>query len=285
VEVTRSRWKDEALARGVTYEVGVEPAPLPPVAADPSELREVLINLVLNALDAMPAGGRVTLRTGAAGDGVACDVADTGIGMTDEVRQRVFDPFFTTKAEKGTGLGLSVAYGIISRHGGDIEVRSEPGAGSTFTIRLPIARATAEPPPHRMTAAPGRTGRILVIDDEENVRQVLADALIAQGHSVSACADGRAGLARFDEEPFDVVFTDLGMPGLSGWDVARTVKLRRRETMVVLVTGWSDQIDSVEAPWRGVDFVVGKPFEVEEIRSVLGQALTRVPEPSVGSQP
>jgi signal transduction histidine kinase len=156
VEVTRSRWKDEALARGVTYEVGVVPTPLPPVAADPSELREVLINLVLNALDAMPAGGRVTLRTAPAGDGVTCEVVDTGGGMTEEVRQRVFDPFFTTKAEKGTGLGLSVAYGIISRHGGDIEVRSAPGAGSTFIIRLPVARVTTEPPP--IASRPNRDG-------------------------------------------------------------------------------------------------------------------------------
>jgi GAF domain-containing protein len=128
-----------------------------------------------------------------------------------------------------------------------------------------------------LAAIMGRA-QLLLSHDEENVQQVLADALIAEGHSVTACADGRAGLARFDEEPFDVVFTDLGMPGLSGWDVARAVKLRRRETPVVLVTGWSDQIDPAEAQWRGVDFVMGKPFEVEEVRSVVNQALARVLE-------
>jgi CheY-like chemotaxis protein len=259
----------------VSYEVRVEPTPLPAVAADASELREVVTNLLFNALDAMPDGGRVTLRTGVGGDTVVCVVSDTGIGMTEEVRQRIFDPFFTTKAEKGTGLGLSVAYGIITRHGGEIEVRSQPWQGSTFTIRLPAAREALRRRQDREVAEPGLRARILVIDDEENVRQVLAESLMAQGHAVAAYADARAGVAGFHEEPFDVVFTDLGMPGLSGWEVARIVKLRRPETSVVLVTGWSDQIDPVEAQWRGVDFVVAKPFEVQEIRSVLSQALGR----------
>ena len=181
----------------------------------------MVTNLVLNALDAMPDGGRVTLTTSVDGESVVCTVSDTGIGMTEEVRQRVFDPFFTTKAEKGTGLGLSVAYGIVTRHGGEIEVRSQPWQGSSFSIRLPVARSTARPPVLAEGPGPVVPARVLVIDDEENVRQVLAELLMAQGHAVAAHADGRSGLARFHDEPFDVVFTDLGMPGLSGWEVAR----------------------------------------------------------------
>ncbi len=273
VEVTRSRWRDEALAKGVSYEVRVEPTPLPPVAADPSELREVLMNLVFNALDAMPAGGRVTFSTAADGGRVSCVVTDTGVGMTDEVRQRVFDPFFTTKAEKGTGLGLSIAYGIITRHGGSIDVATAPGQGSAFTIRLPVAGAPPGVPP--VDAAPGapRGAKILLIDDEPHVRDVLADLLASQGHAVLACADGRSGLERLRAEPFDLVFTDLGMPGVSGWEVARLARLARPGIPIVLVTGWGDQIDRAEARGRGIDFVVAKPFEANAVKAALAGAL------------
>src|SRR5262249_49960757 len=162
----RSRWKDEALARGVVYELRVEPAPLPAVAADPSELREVLINLVLNALDAMPEGGPIVLRTRVAGDTVVCEVTDRRIGMSGGGRPRVCDPSPPPEAERGPGLGRGGGEGIPPRHGGDIEVRSEPGEGSTFMIRLPAARVVAEPPPHRVRARPGPAVRVLVIDDE-----------------------------------------------------------------------------------------------------------------------
>jgi GAF domain-containing protein/CheY-like chemotaxis protein len=275
VEVTRSRWKDEALGRGITYDVRVEAAAVPAVSADASELREVLTNLVLNALDAMPDGGVVTLRTSVDAGHVLCAVSDTGIGMTDAVRQRVFDPFFTTKAEKGTGLGLSVAYGIITRHGGEIDVRSEPWRGSTFTIRLPRALTAAQRRAATTVVEPSRSGKILLIDDEEAVRQTLADVLLSQGHAVTPCPDGRTGLARFHEESFDLVFTDLGLPGLSGWEVTRLVKLRRPETPVVLITGWGDQIAPEEAQTRGADFLLAKPFELDGVRAVVAEALAK----------
>jgi CheY-like chemotaxis protein len=275
LEVTRSRWMDAAQAQGVAYDLRVEAAPVSPVAGDPSELREVLTNLLFNALDAMPEGGRITFRTGVHGDEAYCVVTDTGPGMTTEVRQRVFDPFFTTKAEKGTGLGLSVAYGIITRHGGSIEVESEPGQGSVFTIRLPVASeipaGLAKPPPPR----PQHGARVLVIDDEERVRQVLVEMLLGQGHVVTACADARSGLVRFHEEPFDLVFTDLAMPAVSGWEVARLVKQERPGTPVVLVTGWGDQIELGEARAKGADWVVAKPFEIEGVRAAVARALSR----------
>jgi GAF domain-containing protein/ActR/RegA family two-component response regulator len=272
VEVTRSRWRDEAQAQGLTFDVRVEASPVPPVAGDPSELREALTNLVLNALDAMPRGGRVGIRTAVDGSHVVCVVSDTGVGMSDEVRRRVFDPFFTTKAEKGTGLGLSLVYGIITRHGGEIDVRSQPGQGSAFTIRLPVGR---EIPEVQVSAAPARArpARILVIDDEEWVRETLVELLKRDGHTVVACADGLAGITRFQEEAFEVVFTDLGMPKLSGWEVARLVKLRRPATPVVLVTGWGDQIDPLEAQAQGVEFLIPKPFQSEEVSAVVARAL------------
>jgi GAF domain-containing protein/ActR/RegA family two-component response regulator len=272
VEVTRSRWRDEAQAQGVTYDIRLEPEPVGPVAGDPSELREALTNLVFNALDAMPRGGRVTVRTAMDGEHVTCTVTDTGVGMTEEVRRRVFDPFFTTKAEKGTGLGLSLVYGIVTRHGGEVDVQSQPGEGSTFIIRLPVGRGI----PSGLPAAPlprAAPARILVIDDEERVRETLVDLLSRQGHTVTACADGRTGLERFRAEPFDLVFTDLGMPRLSGWEVARQVKQCRPQTPVVLVTGWGDQIDPVEARAHGADYLVPKPFQTDEVHAVVARAL------------
>jgi GAF domain-containing protein/CheY-like chemotaxis protein len=274
VEVTRSRWKDDAQARGIRYDVLVEPTPVPPVAGDPSELREVLTNLVFNALDAMPEGGRVTLRTGVAGGRVYCVVTDTGIGMSEEVRQRVFDPFFTTKAERGTGLGLSVVYGIVTRHGGEIEVESQVGKGSAFTIWLPVGQEIPEPPETAPPPRPHRSAKILVIDDESEVRKVLVELLTGQGHAVAACADGPSALSRLQEELFDLVVTDLGMPGLSGWAVARLVKLQKPETVVVMVTGWGDRIDPEEARTNGVEFLVAKPFNLDEVMATISNALS-----------
>lgn len=273
VELTRPRWKDEAEAKGVAYEVQVDPRPVPPVAGDPAELREALANIVLNALDAMPAGGRLTLTTRARGDRVQCVVSDTGVGMSDEVRQRIFEPFFSTKEERGSGLGLSVMYGIIVRHGGDVDVESRPGQGSAFIIRLPVARELVAPPPPPVPA-PARPGaQVLVIDDEIHVRAILTEALTRDGHRVTACGSGRDGIAAFDAAAFDLVISDLGMPGLTGWDVVDHVKRRRPETPVILVTGWGDRLTLEEVQARGVDFLVAKPFALDEIRGVVRRAL------------
>jgi PAS domain S-box-containing protein len=273
VEVTRSRWKDQAQSKGVHYDVVVETTPIPVISGDPSEIREALINIILNALDAMPEGGRMVLRTSAEGEQVTCAVTDAGVGMSEEVRQRIFDPFFTTKGERGTGLGLSVVYGIISRHNGAIDVQSRPGHGTTFTLKFPLGEAVdAEAPPRPVLRSRAKA-RILVIDDETEVGDILTDMLTGDGHTVVCCVDAESALALFAREPFDVVITDLGMPGLSGWAVARLVKQRRPDTPVVMITGWGDRIDPGEAAGRGVDYVVAKPFKREQVREILAAAV------------
>jgi CheY-like chemotaxis protein len=253
----------------------VDARPAPPVAGDPSELREALTNIVLNALDAMPEGGRLVLTTAGDASGAHVAVADTGPGMSESVRQRVFDPFFTTKAEKGTGLGLSVSYGIVTRHGGRIDLWSEAGHGSTFTVWIPAAGQLPESPAVERPAGLQVRARILLIDDDREVRETLIEMLVGLGQSVTACADGAAGLVSFQEEPFDLVLTDLGMPGQSGWDVARIVKRCRPDVPVVLVTGWADHVAPGEAAAREVDEVLAKPFTRDE----LARTLTAVLQP------
>jgi signal transduction histidine kinase len=277
VEVTRPRWSDQAQARGVTYAMRLDLAPVPPVAGDPAELRESLLNLVFNALDAMPHGGSLTFSTGVDRDRVVCAVEDTGVGMSEEVRQRCFEPFFTTKAEHGTGLGLSIAYGIVTRHGGEIEVWSRPGHGSRFTVRLPVGGEMPPPVPDAPPPRPDRRARILVVEDEPAVREVLVDVLAGQGHEVVACDDGAAALAHLDGPVFDLALVDLSMPGLSGWEVAKGLRATHPHVPIALVTGWGDQIDFGEARTRGIDYLLAKPFNVDDMTRLVASVLARVP--------
>ncbi len=280
VEATRPRWGDQAQARAVTYAMKLDLSPVPPVTGDPAELRETFLNLLFNALDAMPQGGTLTFSTRAEGDRVVCVVADTGVGMSEAVRQRCFEPFFTTKAEHGTGLGLSIVYGIVTRHGGEIEVWSRPGEGSRFTVRLPVGAEVAPPPPELPPPRAGRSARILVVEDEPSVREVLVDVLAGQGHEVVACEDGTAALAHVHGPPFDLALVDLSMPGISGWEVAKGLRATQPKVPIALVTGWGDQIDFSEARMRGIDYLMAKPFNVDDITRLVAGILAHEPTES-----
>jgi signal transduction histidine kinase/CheY-like chemotaxis protein len=283
LDATSPRWKDQAEARGIRYTVVRDLEAIPTVAGDPSELREALMNLVLNALDAMPQGGTLRVRTAAAEGSVLVTITDTGCGISEEVKRRVFEPFFTTKGTQSTGLGLSVTYGILRRHGGDIGIESQEGQGTTITLRLPAGEGVAiqreaETPP----AAPKRAA-ILVIDDEEEVRAILTEILMAQGHSVQMAASGKEGLDLFRGARYDLVFTDLGMPGMSGWQVAQAVKELSPETPVILVTGWGEEIDPKAIREGSADFVFSKPFRITELLTLVVRALesrATSPEPA-----
>ncbi len=270
VELTKPRWHDESLLRGAKIEVGVETGAIPAAAGEPAPLREVLMNLLLNATDAMPQGGRITFKTWTANDRVHCAVSDTGIGMSDEVRRRAPEPFFTTKGPKSTGLGLSVAYGTIQRHGGTLAIDSAEGRGTTVTISLPLASKSMITPAARPgVTVPGVPLRILVIDDEMQVRATLSDILENQGHTVVQASAGREGLGLLEKgQAVDVVLTDRGMPDMTGWDVARSVRERWPDMPVGLVTGWGEQDLTPEERGR-VNFVLTKPFDRQLLRETL----------------
>ncbi len=267
IEFTRSRWEDEGTVRGTRVAIEVRPGPIPEVSGHLAEIREVLINLILNAVDALPKGGLVAIATRAEPGKVIVSVTDSGPGMSPEVKRRAFEPFFTTKGLKRTGLGLAVAYGAIERHGGQITLESAPEGGTTVTFWLPAAGdeqaagSAAEPQPPRV-------GSVLVIDDEADVRELVADVLMSQGHRVTAAASGREGLARFEAERYDVVLTDLGMPDLDGWEVARAIKSSRADVPVLLLTGWADPTDDPSTAAL-VDGILKKPFAVDELAAAV----------------
>ena len=278
----RSRWSQQLAARGISGEVRAETSPLPPISGDAAELRQMLTSISLNALDAMPEGGDLTFRTGTESGRVFCEVVDTGIGMPDEIRLHIFDPFFTTKREKGKGFGLSGAYAIVDRHGGEISVESDVGKGTTFTIWLPAAGQVTEPAPGassrpQATPAPrpAAGAKILVVDDSEEVREVLRELLSRHGHTVVTCPDGESGVVELETRSFDLAMLDLGLPGMSGLEVAQRLKLRWPSTPVALMTGYGDRMGPDDAKSGDVDFVLAKPFSLDQLRSVVEHALAQ----------
>jgi len=267
LEATESTWRQDAGRRGVEIEVATELAErLPKVAGDPAELREAFTNLVLNAVDAMPKGGHLTLRSSTADGQVMVEVTDTGTGIPEPIRQKIFDPFFTTKGPKGTGLGLSMAYGILARHGGRITVESEEGRGTTFRLMFPPSDQIEEVAPEPAPAAASSVAlRCLVVDDEEEVAEVVADILTTAGHTAVIAASGQAAVDHIGAEPFDLVFTDLAMPGMTGWQVARAVKAKAPEVPVVMMSGFGVEVAPAELHTNGVDLVLSKPLQIKDV--------------------
>lgn len=274
IELTRARWQNEAGLQGVAIDVQLTAGALPRVLGEPTELREVLVNLVLNAVDAMPQGGQIRIKTWATPAGVHCAVSDSGLGMSTEVQRRAFEPFFTTKGLKNTGLGLSVNYGIVQQHGGELTIDSTEGRGSTIAFRLPVATRADAPP--RTAESPLSTPlQILLIDDDETVRQLIAEVLTEDGHAVVQADCGADGLACLESDPaVDLVLTDLGMPGMTGWGVAQKVKASHPSLPVGLVTGWGADPEGTPEERAAVDFIITKPVTRDALRDHLGHAFT-----------
>jgi PAS domain S-box-containing protein len=275
--IAETRLKQEADLRSVHIALKVIEGKIDMVEGDERDLREALTNIVFNAIDAMPKGGTLTLETNQKGRQILVRITDTGIGMSAQVRSQVFDPFFTTKGVKGTGLGMSVAYGIIKQHRGTITIESEPGQGTTVTVSLPAAAEAMRPIPEPEEAPTEiiRAVRVLLIEDNIELNRIIRDILTRAGHTVEVAHSGPEGLAAFSERHHDLVITDVGMPGMSGWEVAKAVKESRAETGVVLVTGWDKQEYRYHPHKAHADALLAKPIDKERLLRVINKMLLR----------
>jgi signal transduction histidine kinase/ActR/RegA family two-component response regulator len=303
VELARPRWQAEPQRRGVTVTVALDLPALPPIQGYAPELREALTNLIFNAVDAMPHGGTLTLAArvtdgqsgdearGQLGEGtpalpsrrvaespsrlpggcVELRIGDTGIGMPPEIQAKIFEPFFTTKGVQGTGLGLAVVYGIVERHGGTIAVASALGQGTTFALTFQRATEAEAAPAPPAPAAPllRSPRRLLVVDDEPGVRQTLARLLRHASHQVVEAPDGPAALALLATTPVDLVITDLGMPEMNGWELARRIQAARPGLPVILLTGWQDQAPEEAGDRAAVDAILGKPVQLPALLQAI----------------
>jgi CheY-like chemotaxis protein/anti-sigma regulatory factor (Ser/Thr protein kinase) len=289
VDLTRARWSDMAQQRGIAIEMCTELAPdLPAIMGADNEIREALTNLIFNAVDAMPNGGPLTLRTrmtpgngsyadeAATAKFVQLEVIDAGIGMDEHTRQRCLEPFFTTKGERGTGLGLAMVYGAIQRHSADIEIESTLDRGTTVRLTFALPTATVSHAGSSVSAIEVPSMRILIVDDDPLILKSLRDTLEADGHVVTAADGGKAGIDTFLSAqsagtPFQVVITDLGMPYVDGRKVAASVKAAASGTVVLMLTGWGQRLVMDGDVPPHVDSVLSKPPKLRELRETLAR--------------
>ncbi|MDX6445817.1 MAG: hypothetical protein QOH71_2891 [Blastocatellia bacterium] len=271
IEITRTRWQNEARAEGSNVEVTLNAEPGLLTLGNASELREVFVNLIVNAVDAMPHGGSLNICCNRNGNRLRLRFADTGSGMKEEVRERVFEPFYTTKGVHGTGLGLAVSYGIIERHQGLISVESKLGRGTTFYIDLPHAEAVEVVPEEKTADAHSPSLSVLVVDDEQFVRETLAEMLLDLDHRVVTVEGGREALLQVSSCDFDLVFTDLAMPEMDGWETARAIHKQKPGLPVVLVTGYGATAQPPSGELDLVAGIIGKPFDFDQVTGTIAR--------------
>ena len=285
--MTRPRWRDISQQRGVSVDVKLDfDANLPEIIGTESELREAITNLMFNAVDAMPDGGVITVRTricswtqsrvrGRVPTHVALEVSDTGVGMDDETRKRCLEPFFSTKGQRGTGLGLAMVYGVVQRHDGMIEIESQPRRGSTFRFIFPVREAPKTDLTEKsVVLGPLPPLRILFVDDEPLLRELVKEILECDGHTVQVVDGGQAGLdafraARKEGKLFDVVVTDLGMPHLDGRQLAQILKAESPTIPIIMMTGWGTLMKNQEDLPTHVDGMLNKPPKITELQEAL----------------
>jgi signal transduction histidine kinase len=287
IELTRPRWRDISQRESISIKIQPElESNLPLLLSDPSDLRETLINLIFNAVDALPQGGIITLVTRSvasvqeknqdAPQQLQVEVRDNGIGMDENTRQRCLEPFFSTKAKRGgTGLGLAMVYGMMQRHNGVIDIDSAPGRGTCVRLTFPVRDKASKVQPGPISPAiQNRSLRLLCFDDEPQVQELLKDCLTTMKHQVDVASGGKQGIEMFRQaarknNPYEIVVTDLGMPDIDGRQVAKTIKGEFRGTPVVMMTGWGTMMrEDGEAPPE-VDALVGKPPRIKELNELL----------------
>lgn len=277
IEMSTPVWKDGPDAKGISIEIidtFTEEELI--ILGNDTDLREAIINLIFNSVDAMPQGGKIHLATYTKNESIYLALSDNGIGMTEETKSRIFDPFFTTKGINHSGLGMSMLYGTIKRHNGSIDIKTTPGKGTTFTIVLPKGKECIEKRSEESNPAiKAEKVNILIIDDLPEVSVVLSEILSNEGHQICSFNSGTRGIEAFKKGDYGILITDLGMPGASGWEVINTARQIKPDVIIGVVTGWD--ISEKEIKQKGVDFLINKPFELNEIVQAVAKAVKSKP--------
>jgi len=274
IDFKKPRWANEAQAGGIDYKMDTKNMKdVPPIACNPTEIREVFINIIKNSLDAMPDGGGISFSTYSDDNNVFVNISDTGKGMSENVKKHIFDPFFTTRTPEGTGLGMSMAYGIMNRHGGKIKVESELGSGSTFKLQFPIqtkvAKTIEEPKQEQKTS--NRNLSILTVDDDEMIRNIIEQFLSRDGHNIKTVDNGADAIKIIGNEDFDLVLCDLAMPNVFGYDVIKSLNRLKKRPKIGIISGWDDETLPGESNEVKVDFYLKKPFKSADLTKHINQ--------------
>jgi signal transduction histidine kinase len=278
--LTAPRWRDKCRAEGIPIETLTDLRPLPPFISSAPELREVLTNLIFNAVDALPKGGLVRISTAEVDDRIQIQVHDNGVGMTEQEQARCLEPFYTTKGENGTGLGLAVVYGFVQRYGGSISIQSAKGVGTTVTLLLPASQtlpSTPLPTPESPSPAPLR---ILVVDDQEIIRELICEMLHAEGHIASPKSDGHQALLALAEDPWDILITDQSMPEMTGSQLALLVREKGHSLPIILLTGFGEEMRAQGGNPQGVDLIASKPLTMNGLREAVSTVRPAKPHPT-----
>ncbi|HWQ13267.1 MAG TPA: ATP-binding protein [Roseiflexaceae bacterium] len=276
--LTRPRWRAQPAPSEREIRVETSLAPAHTVPAEAAELRQVLINLILNGIDAMPSGGTLRIETGVHEGEAFARVRDTGVGIAPDLQPRIFEPFVTTKGARGSGMGLAMSRALVARQGGRITVESAPGAGSCFTIWLPHGDVALPHEPQPALPAWGARGRVLVVDDDGEVRALIQRALQARGYEVTVSDRAMEALALLRRSTFDLLVTDLGMPEMSGWDLVRRVRAEDQELGIILLSGWGQAAVEQISREELVDWTLDKPFALEALQRSAAETMRLVRE-------
>src|SRR5262249_7510093 len=274
ITLTQPRWQDQATADGIDIEVKVSVQGNPEVLGDPSELRELLTSLVFNAVDAMPNGGTISIRTWSDAEVAVLEVEDAGTSMGEEARARCLEPFFTTRGQKAAGLGLALVSGIVQRHQGTLEIQTELGFGTKVAVRLPV-KSIIQPRVSGNGERLTQSLRILAVDDQPMLTEMLVEYLQAESHKVFTANSADAALKQMQEVPdFDLVITDKAMPGMNGLEFAHAVRQFRPEMPIMLLTGFGEEERNSEAA-KEVDLILGKPVDQRSLRKAIGDLVSK----------
>ena len=277
LEFTMPRWRTEAQSRGIEYEIIKDnfTASKYRTRCNPSELKEVIINVINNCIDAMPNGGKIGFKVNSVGDNVIISISDNGEGISKDIKDRIFDPFFTTKGVKRSGLGLSLSYSIMTRHGGEITVDSCRNEGTTINLKMPLVFSEITIVDDKEDADSTQTANILVIEDEEVILEMMKVLLESRGHNVSVSNDANVGMKMYEDNMYDIVLCDLAMPKINGWMVARFIKeydavRKKTKTPVVMITGYELDTENIDYKKEGVDFILNKPIVFNKLHKIIG---------------